>query len=52
MTVNKNPIYGSLQISVIFNGCLIQRQFYGYSRAGAIKKFKEELKQIKNELKN
>ena len=52
MTVNKNPIYGSLQISAIFKGCLIQRQFYGYSRAGAIKKFKKELKQIKQQFKN
>jgi hypothetical protein len=52
MTVTKNPIYGSLQISVIFKGCLIQRQFYGYTKAGAIKKFKQELKEIKNQYKN
>jgi hypothetical protein len=52
MTVVKNPIYGSLQISVIYKNQLIQRQFYGYSRAGAIRKFKEELKQIKEQLKN
>ena len=52
MTVVRNPIYGSLKISVIFQNQLIERQFYGYTRTEAIKKFKEELNQIKEQFKN
>jgi hypothetical protein len=51
MNIEKT-MYGSLKISVLIQNQLFERQYYGYSRAGAIRKFKEELKQIKQQFKN
>lgn len=50
MNVQKT-IYGSLKISVLIQNQLFERQFYGYAKKQAIKKFKTEVTNIKNQLK-
>jgi hypothetical protein len=43
--------YGSLKISILIQNQLFERQYYGYSKTEAIKKFKIEVNKIKNQLK-
>lgn len=50
MTTTKT-MYGSLKISVLIQNQLFERQFYNLSKKQAIKKFKTEVINIKNQLK-
>jgi hypothetical protein len=50
MNIEKT-MYGSLKISVLIQNQLFERQYYGYSKTEAIKKFKTEVTNIKNQLK-
>ncbi len=46
ISIEKNKINGSLQLSTIKNGYYISRVYYYYTTAQAKKLFKEELKTI------
>ena len=46
MIIQRNKINGSLIISDIKNGYLFKKVYYFYTKAQAVKMFKQELKQI------
>ena len=46
MIIEKNKINGSIIITDIINGYLFKKVYYFYTKAQAVKMFKQELKQI------
>lgn len=44
MTVFKIPHNGAIRVSDILNGHLVQRVYYGYTKAEAVRKFRAEMR--------
>lgn len=47
-TVTKNKVNGSWQISDVYDGHLVERTYYGYTREEAIQLFREEVYNAKD----